>query len=526
MLRACRRSLQEHHSRIMGGLNPVYQPASQQRWVLFLRRRVQCFRRRGWWGRAFTLGGYGCGIAAVYVTSCLALYAVHKPTVDEMFHPREDYTLERWSDVEPTLRPGDVVLMMGDGPISSAIAVAQFTFSKMHPSAMRYSHVAMIVEPAVVERPALLTAEERRRGGFASHTSTSCASSSENPHQSSTHFWWRCFWPSSASTTNSAPSPPLSVEEVLCMEGKRLEAGPCTIRRGAVLLEAMDNTDYNVPDVEGRVRHFEVQLVEATKRLCSVDPARGTPAYHHFSVRRLRGPLGTNPDGLDDAQCASLRAFAERNVGRPLDRCVYYPVAFGWPRLYAWLRPERSQRREVSCSELLVEALQELGLLRRRWRWVPVHNASAHVTNAVAPTGSPRAQPTATDLGLSPGARQSLHVYEHCYTAGGRFPSQPWHARPRPMAPAGTVIENSEALTTPVTAAEEGSLQAGVLRPCGRGQQCQLQWYYAHMSLQTAPFHFTEGPCERLLDWADGWCFGPEIKMEIAPRVSVASGHE
>lgn len=162
-------------------------------------------------------------------------------------------------------------------------------------------------------------------------------------------------------------SPPSAygVRDMLCAESTALEPSR-RLKRGAIILEAMDNVDYHVDDIHGEGRYNVVQRVEATKRLCSLD-AQGNHAYLHFSVRRLRN-FNRTPDVLQ-----RVRRFCEDNEGRPMDGSVFYVLSFINPRLYEMLRPSRFARCEVSCSELVVELYQRLGLVQRMWRWVPLN---------------------------------------------------------------------------------------------------------------------------------------------------------
>ncbi|GET86020.1 hypothetical protein, conserved [Leishmania tarentolae] len=465
MLRFTRR-LGEHVSMSASVGSPVYKESTN----FFWHRRVHNFRRRGPFGKFATLAGYGAAGAGVYVATCLLVRTLHQPTVDAFFAPGRDYTLEDWKDVEPTLRPGDIILMRGTGPVSWCITTLQFILSFFNPAALRYSHVAVVVAPAVIDyvnddaseagMPALTEGTEAGRAAAA------VASPPFRVRNLSEIF--------DNETEGAEPAAPLHglrtpafwsrrVHEQLRAEEAALRRRP-VIRRGAIILEAMDNKDYDVVDVKGNVTHDTVQLVEASRRLLSTTPS-GVPAYHYFAVRRLR-----NYDHTPE-RARRLARFCEESEGRRMDTSLLYPLAFLWPRLHTQTHPLRQPiTGEVSCSELIVELYQELGVLRRRWRWVPLESGTAALaalpSNDATRQGSARSDgqhsvnndgnsegdaavlpPTPTVADMKDDRRsRSLHVYDYAYGRLDARAKRPLTMRDRPLLPDTSVVENSEAI--------------------------------------------------------------------------------
>lgn len=450
--------------------SPVYKEMPN----FFWHRRVHNFRRRGAFGRLATLAGYGAAGAGVYVATCVVVRTLHQPTVDALFAPGRDYTLEDWKDVEPTLQPGDIILMRGTGPVSWCITTLQFILS-FKPAALRYSHVAVVVAPAVIEH---INDDTSETGAPAApgHTGARGAASSSKVWALSTPPYRvrdlsEVFERGTEGAESAAPapgprvpvSPALWVREQLRAEEAALQRRP-VIRRGAIILEAMDNKEYDVVDVKGNVTHDTVQLVEASRRLLSVTPS-GVPAYHYFAVRRLH-----NYDHTPERE-RRLARFCEESEGRRMDSSLLYPLAFLWPRLHTQAHPLRQLiTGEVSCSELIVELYQELGVLRRRWRWVPLergttapalppsndatqqgnarsdgqHSASNDENNG-RDVVAPPPPPTAADVKDDRRSR-SLHVYDYAYGRLEARAQRPIITRDRPLLPDTSVVENSEAI--------------------------------------------------------------------------------
>ncbi|KAK7194477.1 hypothetical protein NESM_000364500 [Novymonas esmeraldas] len=530
---------------------PVYTPLRPGFWT----RRLHRFRRRGALGRVATVVGYGVAGLGTYVATCLVIRTLHQPTVDALFAPARDYTLEEWRDVEPTLQPGDVLLMRGTGPMSWCITTLQFLLSFCTPAALRYSHVAVVVAPAVVEYV------EREEAAAAAAAPPYCVSALRDVFCTDT-------------AGDAGPAVPeagrgggsRSVRELLQAEEAALHRSPVT-RRGAIVLEAMDNKDYDVPDVRGRVSHDAVQLVEASRRLLSMTPS-GVPAYKYFAVRRLR-----HYDHTPERQ-SRLAQFCEDSEGRRMDSSLLYPLAFVWPRVHTRTHPLRQLvTGEVSCSELIVELYQHLGVVRRHWRWVPVEPATAApaTSSDVAATAAqvPPA-PTAADV-ADDRRRHSLHVYDLAYGRVDAQTRQPLLSRDRPLLPDTEVVEGGELIAAAgvrrrsctaraqprwdhvedmtitdmygraVSAMWAAEVRRRLRRPADAtyyvddtvpplvlragdttrgldGRDYQLQWYYAHNSVATCPFHFTAGAGETVLDFAANTSLGPESYMRIARR--------
>ncbi|KAG5511508.1 hypothetical protein GH5_06457 [Leishmania sp. Ghana 2012 LV757] len=469
------RRLGEHIAMSATVGSPVYKEASH----FFWRRRMQDFRRRGLLGKLGALAGYGAAGAGVYVATCLVVRTFHQPTVDALFAPGRDYTLEDWKDVEPTLQPGDIILMRGTGPVSWCITTLQFVLSFLKPAALRYSHVAVVVAPAVLE----YVDDEMLETGTAAASRaepSSMASSLSTPAYRVLDLG-EVFEGSAEAAAPAhcrrVPGPSAcSVRDQLRAEEAALRRRP-VIRRGAVILEAMDNRDYDVMDVKGNVTYDTVQVVEASRRLLSTTPS-GVPAYHYFAVRRLR-----NYEHTPERQ-RRLARFCEASEGRRMDSSLLYPLAFLSPRLHTQAHPLRQLiTGEVSCSELIVELYQELGVVKRRWRWVPLEHGTTALTpppsNAVAgqgkagsaaqhsfssgdeaggDTATPPPPPTVADVTDDRRSR-SLHVYDYVYGRLDARANRPVITRDRPLLPDTSVVENSEAI-----AAADVRLRSGTAR--------------------------------------------------------------
>ncbi|KPI88475.1 hypothetical protein ABL78_2437 [Leptomonas seymouri] len=553
MLRLSRR-LAEHIQSSAQYSSPVYH--SSQRSAFWAKRRRN-FGQRGFAGKVFTLCGYGAAGVGVYLATCLVVRTLHQPTVDALFTAGKDYTMDEWCTVEPTLRPGDIILMRGSGLMSWTIATLQFVFSFMHPAALRYSHVAVVVAPAIVDyvdeaaydstaQPPPYKAK-RLEDVFAETTPA------DSPRRA----------------LLASPSAPAlykdssAVRQQLQAEEAALRRRP-VIRRGALILEAMDNKVYDVPDVTGEVTYDSVQLVEASRRLFSTTPDRA-PAYRYFSVRRLEGYVHT-PERQE-----KLKRFCLDSVGRKMDGSLLYPLAFLDSKLHSLTHPLRSAvSGEVSCSELIVELYQDLEVMQRHWRWVPLDLASTPAT--LSADGSREEKlvppPTPADAACDRSAC-SLHVYDYVYGRVNDRANKPVMSRDRPALPDASVVENGDALAVPELRARSAAaplqpawpavdamrelsdfygrtlageaaesarnrlrtrmsatyvrhpavpspaLRAGDVVRGVDGKSYQLQWYYKHDSIATCPFHFTEGMGESELDFAMNMGLGPEIYLRI-----------
>ncbi|CCW64533.1 unnamed protein product [Phytomonas sp. EM1] len=532
MLRVCRIVLSHYEMGLKCG-NMHY----RTRGPGILRRCWRRFKAQPPLRKFFLFCGCGVFTGVSYISLCVAIHRLHQPTIYSLYHPTEDYLVEDWRDVEPGLKPGDILLMRGTSPLSWMIVTGQFIYSMLHPAALRYSHVAVVTESAILSDDDGAT-PDAGDGKLAKS-------------------------PAAAGYDVSKPPARNAVEALLRDEQ---EAGQrrrqARVKRGAIILEGMDNTDCHVPDINGKVHYNAVQRVEATKRLCSVDED-GKPSYHYFAVRRLKRESETNDEDKDGERCAqedlprtpamlrAIRGFAERNEGRPLICSLVYPLAFVSPRLYLAIR-RQDALHEVSCAQLIVDLYQELGLIQRRWRWVPLSDQEAALSHKGEASlshwdthlrVSADRHPAAYVVGRGP------HVHERASRWDPPLRQGPLWAHGLPVVPPNTPIEGAEMLleepTTcdPLTGGEMASppLRAGDLARCrvkrpiwkllplrgaGSTSWCQLRWYYRHNSLQTAPYALTQGAGEKVLDWAPG-CggLGSEIRMGI-PSETIPSDHE
>lgn len=276
---------------------------------LTLRQRL--WRRfRGWsrWKKVLFCFGTPSSLAVSYIALCTYIHKKSRPTIDDMFDEEkfEEYVMEDWKKVEPTLREGDIVLLMGTGSMSWKITNTQFVLSCMKPASIRYSHVAVVVEPALLQEAPEKTAAPARGGRRIALLPVD---------------------------TTDAP----------------------TVVRGACMMEAVDNKDVNCPDWKGVVRHDCAQVVEISKRVFGKQGDR--PCYHRFAIRRLQGFEWT-PERRE-----KLNTFIHTRVGQPMDKSPKLMIAFMWPKLYYWLRVRKGN--EISCSELVAELYKTVGIARR-----------------------------------------------------------------------------------------------------------------------------------------------------------------
>lgn len=223
----------------------------------------------------------------------------------------EEYLMEDWAKVEPTLREGDIVLLMGTGSMSWKICNTAYVISRLKAASIRYSHVGVVVQPAEMEsKPSVFRSSSGKSTQYKNEVLARVAAS------------------------NAVPK----------------------VVRGALMLEAVDNKDINCPDWQGTVRHDSVQVVEIGKRAFGKQGER--PCYHRFAVRRLQGFEWT-PDRRD-----KLRRFIDNHVGQPMDKSPKLMIAFMFPKLYDWLQVRSSN--EVSCSELIADLYKAVGVIQKR----------------------------------------------------------------------------------------------------------------------------------------------------------------
>nr|CCC91950.1 conserved hypothetical protein [Trypanosoma congolense IL3000] len=362
----------QHHSQ-QQNQNPKQQ---QQRWF-----KRFCPLRTWWrWFRQQSLGRKCVTLVAAvfaglcgYVALCLAVWWRQQSVVDGLFSPAEDHPLEDWALVEPTLREGDIVLMMGTGSVSAMITAAQFLYSGMHASALCYSHVAVVVEPVQYDRWRL-----RRRS-----PSLGCIDGDSGASGGTVEMT-----DAERGLLMAKPFPTGLLTEEQFLPGRRP-------KRGAVIMEAIDNTDVNAVDVNGVVRHGCVQLVEASRRVFGRRDGRW--CYRRFAVRRLKGFEWT------PHRKRLLRDFINENVGRPLDTNNALVLSYIHPRLYEWLGG-RPRGTEVSCGELIVDLYKYCGVIRRRVR--PAATNGDAVGNA--PSTSLAAALLPASSGPDPGGDKDL----------------------------------------------------------------------------------------------------------------------
>lgn len=265
-----------------------------------------------------------------YVGVCTFVHKQHRPLVDHMFDVEhsEEYMMEEWSKVEPTLREGDVVLLMGTGSMSWKICNTAFVISRLKAASIRYSHVGVVVQPAKLE------SSTPARFPLRTHRSRE---------------------------TNSR----LEYKKEVLQRASARE--PDKIVRGAMMLEAVDNKDVNCPDWKGTVRHDSVQVVEISKRAFGFDGDR--PCYHRFAVRRLQGFEWT-PDRREE-----LTRFIDSHVGVKMDKSPKIMIAFMFPKLYDWLKIRKT--REITCSELICDLYKAVGIIQKRVQTTHVADASS-----------------------------------------------------------------------------------------------------------------------------------------------------
>ncbi|CUG92482.1 membrane-associated protein, putative [Bodo saltans] len=291
-------------------------------YIPFRRRVIRRVRSWPWWKKLLYPITAPFVAFGAYVGVCTFIHKQHRPVLDDMFdwNHADEYPMEEWSKVEPTLREGDIVLLMGTGSMSWKICNTAFVISRLKAGSIRYSHVGVVVQPAEMEsRPLLFS----RSGG-----------SSKSAYK----------------------------KEVIARASASHE--PPKVLKGALMLEAVDNKDINCPDWQGNVRHDSVQVVEISKRAFGSQDDR--PCYHRFAVRRLQGFEWT-PDRRDQ-----LRRFIDEHVGQTMDKSPKLMIAFMFPSLYDWLKVRTSN--EISCSELIADLYKAVGVIQKRVQRAQVPN--------------------------------------------------------------------------------------------------------------------------------------------------------
>lgn len=119
------------------------------------------------------------------------------------------------------------------------------------------------------------------------------------------------------------------------------------------MLEAVDNKDVQCPDIDGTVRHDQVQIVAVRDRVYGKEGDR--PCYHRFAIRRLQGFEWT-PERRE-----KLQQFLASHVGRSMDKSPLIMLSFVHPKLYDWFAPRL--HNEIACSELIVELYKAVGAI-------------------------------------------------------------------------------------------------------------------------------------------------------------------
>eukprot|EP00759_Apiculatamorpha_spiralis_P010535 PhF_6_TR17283/c0_g1_i1/m.26504 len=119
----------------------------------------------------------------------------------------------------------------------------------------------------------------------------------------------------------------------------------------AYLLEAIDNNDVCMVDIDGVVRLKQVQLGDPQQRIFGIrKDGSSQRCYDRCAVRRLQ-PQCRIPDNIAEN-------FTKNNVGRSLDTAKTMVLAFVHPKLY-----HRDTDR-ITCAELVVNLWKESGIVK------------------------------------------------------------------------------------------------------------------------------------------------------------------
>eukprot|EP00758_Cryptobia_borreli_P012685 Tbor_TRINITY_DN5768_c0_g1::TRINITY_DN5768_c0_g1_i1::g.19561::m.19561 len=234
-------------------------------------------------------------------------YKLNKGVPSEMISADHYQELEDWDTVRQTLQMGDVVLLMGTGSMSWKITNCQFALSGLRPSAMRYSHVAMVVRPYD---------KKTKKGPF-------------------------CL-------------------EVVNNEDIKL---PSYSLVGNVAVEGLPRTKCcQVVDINQRVlgKHVIPGHVHNNNNESNKDsPPQYQQCYQRLAVRRLKGFNWTKQ------RRHLLDQFVAANVGRPMDTSPLIMLTHIHPYLYT-LAGVRSKKPELcTCSEVIADAYELLGITKR-----------------------------------------------------------------------------------------------------------------------------------------------------------------
>lgn len=257
--------------------------------------------------------------------------------------PKGQRSAQHWTDVLPTLRTGDVVLMMGTGSMSWKITTLGFAWMFYDLDALRYSHIAVVVGPDLwADADTSRAGRERKmlRPLDALKQLTPSALIDLAVLRVATVF----DTPIGAEVMRRA-------DAAYTARGRTPDHWRWTTP-SPLILEAIDNKDVNGSNVlqPGVTLHDQVQVGYLADRIFGKEGDRW--CYNRVAVRRLTGFEWT-PERRQKA-----REFVEANAGRPMDKSPRLMLAMVDPDLH-----KRDDPRTISCSELVVDFYKAIGVL-------------------------------------------------------------------------------------------------------------------------------------------------------------------
>ena len=293
------------------------------------------------WKRCVVLPASAIGGIGAYIAFCTILHVASKKYLDDEFRPGSSagHGLRTWEDVEPELREGDILLMMGNSTMSWKICNSQFCHSFMRPAAIRYSHVALVVAP--MEPPRV----DKKTGAVLSPGHGALIYEVMDNTDA---------FISDYTTKKIKTMCPQVVEAKQRIFARDLTTGEvCYTRLGVRRLVRMDSIE---------------------------DDDIGNEKAVILRRRRLARDGGGVRPALSPEQCSAMWDFIKQHEDYMMDDSVKVILAFGHP-IFATTMDHRKGRKMTTCSELISKLYMTL-------RITDTHNVKTGATitpRAIAP---------------------------------------------------------------------------------------------------------------------------------------------
>ncbi|CAD2222148.1 hypothetical protein ADEAN_000968700 [Angomonas deanei] len=499
--RVCR----EHYETAMLGANEIYYTPSKKKKKSLFRRGVRKFKRASPLRRlVYVAGGLGALLTG-YTALCAVLFlsqyrmlqrlvtppAPSSPTREPTVDPRSisanmggvvHHNLEvSWGPVGRSLQVGDVVLLAGSDRDSVVKRFCQLWLNLLYPATMRYSHVAVVVEPAEFVEPEV---------------------------KSRPKSWFR---------RSSVHEQLLQEEKDAALREKKL------LKKGVTLLMTPING--------GKVEKLTDQQL-FSKRRNDKDGESGDPLFEFCGVRRVIQEEKIVPLSYDKE---SVAVFCDYYVGK--EAPPFRPTSLLASSLLPsslWNAVVGNHQPVGSDASVVVSFFQHLGLIEKHWVWVPLQGKEevppplyqaysrwlGSQSHATLPPST--AAPTPADREIELGGKEETHLFDSIL---------PHYTPQRPLVqlPEDTAIENADLLFERSALLRYGqdvdhstnqriSLRAGHLAR-GKGQPgtlYQLRYYYQYNPRQYTTADVAVNPSR--IDFASSIDLGRETLIPIANR--------